>query len=278
MASLIWGTHALPLYFVDIDHPGNSNLACQKRLIKQVLRLFKSKKYPVMILGDREFHSPKLASWLDSRGLAFCLRQRKSLHFKGPDSSNYQIIGQAGFKPGQSHFYTQIRCNKEDDIGPLNLAVYWKRKYRQKGPKDAWYILTNLPNLKQTLALYRCRWGIEQMFKDMKTSGYNLEKTKVNKTRFVALLLLIMMAYTAAVLYGQRLRDAGVEGYAARIQEYINEPLRTSDFHVGLYGQAWLFSMALWTDFVGPLIALKPHKRLYFQRGFDALALMKQEL
>lgn len=116
------------------------------------------------------------------------------------------------------------------------------------------------------------------MFKDMKTSGYNLEKTKVNKTRFAALLLLIMMAYTAAVLYGQRLRDAGVEGYAARIQEYINEPLRTSDFHVGLYGQAWLFSMALWTDFVGPMIALKPHKRLYFQRGFEALALMQHEL
>jgi elongation factor P hydroxylase len=36
--------------------------------------------------------------------------------------------------------------------------------------------------------------------------------------------------------------------------------------------------MALWTDFVLPLLALKPHKRLYFQRGFDALTLMKQGL
>jgi hypothetical protein len=30
---------------------------------------------------------------------------------------------------------------------PLNLAVYWKRRYRGKGPKEPWYILTNLPHL-----------------------------------------------------------------------------------------------------------------------------------
>lgn len=278
MASLIWGTHALPLYFEEVGHQGSSDLLCQKRLIKQVLRLFKSKKYPVLILGDREFHSPKLAAWLHSRDVAFCLRQRKSLHFKALNASQYEIIGHTELKSGQSEFYTQVLCNKEDGIGPLNLAVYWKRKYRKKGPKEPWYILTNLPTLKQALAIYRCRWGIEQMFKDMKTSGYNLEKSKVNDTRFSALLLLIMVAYTVATLYGRHLRDTGVEGYAGCIQEYINQPLRVSDFHVGLYGYAWIFSMALWTDFVMPLLALKPHKRLYFQRGFDALSLMRQKL
>jgi hypothetical protein len=278
MASVIWGTHALPLYFEQINHRGNSDLACQKHLIKQVLRLFKSKKHPILILGDREFHSPKLADWLESRAAYFCLRQRKSLHFKTALSSEYEIIGDKGFKPGQSDFYTQVLCNKEDGIGPMNLAVYWKRKYRGNGPAEPWYILTNLPNLKQTLAIYRARWGIEQMFKDMKTSGYNLEQTKVNDIRFLALLLLIMMAYTMATLYGHRVRDMKVAGYATRIPEYINEPPRTSDFHVGLYGYAWIFSMMLWADFVMPLLDLKPHKRLYFQRGFDALSLMKQGL
>ena len=278
MASLIWGTHALPLYFVEVGHKGNSDLVCQTRLIKQVLRLFKSKKYPVLILGDREFHSPKLAQWLDARDVSFCLRQRKSLHVKTQNESEYEIVAQKGFKSGQSEFYTQVLCNKGDDIGPMNLAIYWKRQYRGKGPKDPWYILTNLPTLKQSLAIYRARWGIEQMFKDMKTSGYNLEKTKVNEIRFFALLLLMIIAYTMATLYGQRLREMKVDCYAARLQEYINEPPRTSDFHIGLYGYAWIFSMVLWADLVMPLLALKPHKRLYFQRGFDALSLMKQEL
>ena len=161
MASLIWGTHALPLYFEEVGHKGNSDLVCQKRLLKQVLRLFKSKKVPVLVLGDREFHSPKLADWLNSRDVSFCLRQRKSLYFKTQGSSEYETLKSKEFKPGQSEFYTQLLCNKEDDIGPMNLAVYWKRKYRGKGPKEPWYLLTNLPTLKQALTIYRARWGIE---------------------------------------------------------------------------------------------------------------------
>ena len=276
MASLIWGTHALPLYFEEVGHKGNSDLICQRRLIQQVLRLFKSKKYQVLILGDREFHSPKLAEWLESKQVSFCLRQRKSLHFKTDFDSAYEKVGNQGFKPGQSAFYPHVFCNKEDGIGPMNLAVYWKQKYRGKGPKEPWYILSNLPTLKQILTIYRARWGIEQMFKDMKTSGYHLENTQVNETRFFALLLLVIMAYTLTTLYGKRLRDIKVDDYAARIKEYSKEPPRTSDFHVGLYGYAWIFSMTLWADLVMPLLALKPHKRLYFQRGFNALSLMKQ--
>jgi len=58
MVSIVWGTHALPLYWEVLEHVGNSNLATQKRLLKTVLHLFKN--YPVLVLGEREFHSPKL--------------------------------------------------------------------------------------------------------------------------------------------------------------------------------------------------------------------------
>jgi len=41
-----------------------------------------------------------------------------------------------------SKFYEGILCNKGDGIGPFNLAIYWKRKYNNKGAKEPWYILT----------------------------------------------------------------------------------------------------------------------------------------
>jgi chemotaxis response regulator CheB len=44
-------------------------------------------------------------------------------------------------------------------------------KHRKPGAKEPGYILTNLPNLKLTLDVYCCRWGIEQMFKDYKSGG-----------------------------------------------------------------------------------------------------------
>lgn len=169
-----------------------------------------------------------------------------------------------------------ILCNKGDGLGPLNLAVYWKRKYRQPGPKEPWYILTNLPTLNHALSVYRCRWGIEQLFKDCKTGGYHLEDTKVNEARFLALVLLIAMAYSWATMQGQWMRQLGIELYAGRINEHQDKTLRQSDFSLGLYGQRWIYGMELWNDWVLRLIALKPHKRLYFQRGFYALSLMQQ--
>ena len=79
MVSLVWGTHALPIYWEVLKKPGNSDLKTQKRLLGTVLLLFKN--YPVLVLGAREFHSPKLASWLDSRGVSFALRQKNDFQF-----------------------------------------------------------------------------------------------------------------------------------------------------------------------------------------------------
>jgi hypothetical protein len=103
-------------------------------------------------------------------------------------------------------FYRGILANKGDGLGLLNLAIYWKQHYRNKGLKGPWYSLTNLPSLKQAIEIYRCRWGIEQLFKYCKTGGYNLEDTKVNERRFLALVLLIAIAYSFAPLHGQWMR------------------------------------------------------------------------
>ena len=276
MVSLIWGTHALPLYWEVLKQVGNSDLKTQKRLLTAVLTLFKN--YPVLVLGDREFHSPKLAEWLDERNISFALRQKKDFHFTAALDEEYQVLKKLGFKPGMSKFYQGILCNKGDGIGPFNLAVYWKRKYRHKGPKEPWYILTNLPTLQQALDVYCCRWGIEQLFKDCKTGGYNLEEAKVNETRFLALILLITIAYSLATLQGQWLKNLGIAIYAGRIKEHKDKTPRQSEFSLGLYGQRWKYGMELWADWVLNLIALKPHKRLYFQRGFYALSLIQQAL
>ena len=276
MVSLVWGTHALPLYWEVLKQVGNSDLSTQKRLLKTVLPLFKN--YPVVVLGDREFHSPKLASWLDGRGVFFALRQKKDFHFQAKLDQPYQVLKDLRFKPGMSQFYEGILCNKGDGIGPFNLAVYWKRKYRSKGAKEPWCILTNLPTLAQALTVYRCRWGIEQLFKDCKSGGYHLEDTKVNETRFLALVLLMAMAYSLATIHGQGMRTFGIETYAGRIQEHTDKTLHQSDFSLGLYGQRWQYGMELWQKWARHLMALKPHKRLYFQKGLYALSLMQQPL
>ena len=134
MVTFVWVTHALPFYWSILNHVGNSDFKTQKRLLSVALSLFKN--YPVLVLGDREFHSPQLAQWLDSRGVYFALRQKKDLHFQENFGEEYQILKDQGFQPGMSKFYMGIRCNKGDGLGLFNIAVYWKRKYRNNGSKQ----------------------------------------------------------------------------------------------------------------------------------------------
>jgi len=74
------------------------------------------------------------------------------------------------------------------------------------------------------------------------------------------------------------MRDANLDQYAGRIQEHRDKTLRQSEFSLGLYGQRWIYAMELWADWGIRLVALKPHKHRYFQRGFYALSLIQQSL
>ena len=53
--------------------------------------------------------------------------------------------------------------------------------------------------------------GIEAMFKDYKTGGYNLESAKVNETRLNNLILLIAISYTISYFKVQKVKNKGLK-------------------------------------------------------------------
>ncbi len=91
----------------------------------------------------------------------------------------------------------------------LTRAIYWKRKYRGKQEQAHWYLLTNLPDCEAAVKTSGKRFGIEAMFKDCKTGGYNLEGSQASSDRLVRLVLLIALAMSAAWLQGQHTQLSG---------------------------------------------------------------------
>lgn len=89
MVSMIWSKRAIPIYWKLLDKRGSSNLREQKALLYPVLRLLKG--YYVIVLGDREFRSVRLAQWLDVQGVYFALRQKKSTYIQQP-GQDYQRL------------------------------------------------------------------------------------------------------------------------------------------------------------------------------------------
>ena len=275
MVTIIWGNHALPIYWELLSKLGSSSFAEQKRVLVPVLGLLKP--YPVVVIGDREFHSAKLADWLRTKGADVVFRQKKSA-FVATSCQPGQPLKQQGFQSGESHFFTDVTIQKSAPIQGLNLGVYWKRRYRGKGVKEPWYLLTTLSNSKRVLELYQARWGIEMMFRDCKSGGYNLESTRVDATRFLALVLLITFAYWLATIAGNEFQSNHLVAYLGRSEKTPNNFPHHSIFWLGLSGYAWSQSLVFWREQMLALMTLKPHKTQNFRQGLNALSLVQQSV
>ena len=157
----------------------------------------------------------------------------------------------------------------------FNVACKWKRKYQGWVPEEGWFILTNLHNLTSAINAYKRRFDIEEMFRDCKSGGYNLEATKVGEKRLSTIILLIAIAYTSAIIQGGKIKQMGVQKYVCRVKEPRRLERRHSTFHVGLSGPPWVESMEQYRKEVTELMRITPNKLRYYQRGQRALELIK---
>jgi hypothetical protein len=232
------------------------------------------KSYEIVVIGDREFRSVELAYWLKQKKVYFALRQKQGSYIK-LRGKNYQKLSELGLAPGMKLFFTGVKFTKKKGFGQFSLAAYWKRNYRGSGPDEGWYILTNLKSLEAALKVYKARSGIEAMFKDCKSGGYNLEESKACVERLTSLVLLIAIAYTCAGLQGQLIKSSGQQKYIGRLKELNRMTRRHSNFWVGLYGQMWIAALETCSDWVKNLMIIRPSKRTFFQRGLRVMAVIQ---
>lgn len=155
------------------------------------------------------------------------------------------------------------------------MAAYWQRSSKKKAADEGWYILTNLNSIDAALKAYKARSGIEAMFKDCKSGGYNLENCKASKERLTRIVLLIALAYTCAGLQRQKIKCLGQQKYVNRLQELRRIDRRHSNFWVGLSGQMWIAAMDLCQDWLKQLMIIRRNKLPYFQRGLKAISLIQ---
>lgn len=271
MVSLIWDKRAYPIYFELLPKLGSSNLVEQQAALTRVFPVLK--EYKTIVLGDREFCSVKLANWLREKKVYFCLRLKKN-EFIQVESETWVELERVGLAPGLSLFLEGVRVTKNRGIGGFNVAAKWKKKYQGWAPKEGWFILTNLASLLMAIKAYKKRFGLEEMFRDFKSGGYNLEDTKVTEGRLISLIILIALAYTSASLQGKKIKQMGVAKYVCRLQSAGRNERRHSNFYIGLYRQKWVNYLDQCGSAVADLMRITPSKRSHYQRGQRAMKLI----
>ena len=272
MVSLIWERRAIPLYWSLLPKLGNSNFESQTTNLEQVLPLFS--EYKVIVLGDREFCSVDLGNWLKEKGVSFCLRLKKNLCIE-TEHLVWQRLDELGIVPGTSLYVQGKKVRKTLPTTGFELACKWKRNYGKYQVKEAWFILTDLGSLPAALNAYKQRMGIEEMFRDCKTGGYDIEGTSLKGNRLINIILLMTLAYSSAIFQGNELKKKQVQEYVSRRTEPKKKYHRRSTFGVGLDGEKWVNYLEKYSLEVEQLMKLTPSKRRFYQQGMRAATLIQ---
>jgi hypothetical protein len=274
MVSVIWNHRAWPIYWTLLDKKGSSNLAEQTTILLKVIQFLEG--YKVVVLGDREFCSPKLGKWLCEQKVYFCLRQKQNTNVQ--QDSVWLELRELGLTPGMSLFLNEVNVTKQQGFGTFNVACKWKRKYRGFAPDEAWYILTNFTSVEESIKSYQKRFCIEEMFRDLKEGGYSLEAAKVEGDRLHRLILLIAIAYVTASLEGKTIQKMGLQKYVARPEKEKKQTRRHSSFYIGLHAHRWVSQWQNQQEIVQEIMQINRHKLPYYRKGLRAMELIQSTL
>ena len=103
---------------------------------------------------------------------------------------------------------------------------------------------------------------------------WDAPKSHANNERLKKIILLIALAYTAAIFQGQKIQQMGIQKYVGRLTEVKRCQRRHSSFWMGLYGQSWVIRLEFCQDMIAELMRIRQNKLPFFQKGFKAMSLI----
>lgn len=183
---------SLPLFAMELDKAGNSNTAERIEILEMFEKTFGMERIE-FLLADREFVGDKWLRKLVVWKVPFYIRIKDNIlvpygddpiHIKALFNhlkpNEYRIIEKE--MHGTTLYYAGTRSSQ----GDLVVVVSNQDVRAQK-------ILDN----------YRKRWSIEEMFRKMKSSGFNWENTHMtNSSRLMTLFILMSLATLLAYCMG----------------------------------------------------------------------------
>jgi hypothetical protein len=175
--------------------PANLGFTTQQALLEQV-RAWLPAGAEVLLCADRFYPSVDLFRWLAAQsGWHYRLRLKGNLNV---DPGFGEITTTGALAQGHSERYLSNVWLFNEGV-PTNLAIW-----HEPGHPEPWIIAMNDPPNRATVQDYACRWGIEPMFSDFKSRGFQLEDTQLRAAdRLDRLLLIMALAMYWCVRVGQ---------------------------------------------------------------------------
>lgn len=168
--------------FVELDKAGNSNTKERIDLLEAFAEVFGFHRIR-SLAADREFIGEKWIKALHKNNITYFIRMKDNTLLPWGDGQTIQAKKLFEHLKG-----SQNRLVEKEMYGH---TVYFAGTPSQTG--ELVIVMTN-QRLKasQILSRYRKRWSIEELFRKLKSSGFNWENTHMKRSQRLITLLIIM--------------------------------------------------------------------------------------
>lgn len=195
-ASITFRGKAVPIYFTMRRYPKKKNITnltkMETAFIKGLFHCL-SKKYQYVIVADRGFGNERFMQLCIDNNFEYILRIKDNLNIEY----------------GTKKKLKEIKYNKSCENVYVSSWDKTSNFIIKKQNDSTWYLCTNLSVLDRIVIVreYKRRFKIEKCFQDQKSSGFNIENTKIRKyDRLKRLLFCISLSQALMLFTGDILK------------------------------------------------------------------------
>lgn len=202
MINLIYQKRAVPLIWTVIGRPkGHLSAEAHIELLER-LRSVLPPDVDIVFLGDGEYDSIELQTYLAELSWDYVCRTAKStlLTVEGEQFR----LDDVDICPGMRLSFPEASFTHQG-YGPVHVIAWWDRKH-----KDPIFLVTDLELVNEACTLYQRRIRIETFFSDQKSRGFRLHKSHISDPqRLATLLIAACLAYIWIIYLGVQAHAQG---------------------------------------------------------------------
>lgn len=190
MLSVLWKGKAIPILWKVVQSPkGHFAESDHVALITSLEVILSSlPKVRCVVLGDGEYDGSDWVEKLKRMGVDYVLRTSKDRTFK--EAKSEEIFQGKNLSVGEETTFYVPDCQLSNGT-KTNFIMWHERRF-----KEPIYLITNQDLALMATGYYRKRFKIETLFKDFKSEGFNLDKSKMSQPdRLNRLLIICAIAY-----------------------------------------------------------------------------------
>jgi hypothetical protein len=184
------------------------------------------------------------------------------------DNDELVTLNQLAYHPGVKIFLQGVNISKTAHKFPFNVAIHYPKEHHGMPIEEGWFLLTTFSDLNTAVQTYATRFQLEEMFRDFKLYGFNLELTQLNGSRFDAWFLLLTLVYSTLAFTGVCTTKTE-KRYLVRTDNTKRQSVRNSIITLGKVTLFYKFDWGFLEPLISQYIRINHHKIDCYVRGLD---------